>query len=86
MSGIFHAAFDEMSFNVLELKFLLEIANNEINIDAVLASVDIGGNEATLWKSVDADMTLGNHENTAPTAGVFYVIIRSRVDLYMRFT
>lgn len=35
---------------------------------------------------MDADMALGNHENTAPAARVLNMIIGSGVDLYMRLT
>ena len=35
---------------------------------------------------MDADVTLGNHENAAPAARVFYMIIGSGMDLHMRLT
>lgn len=86
MLRILEPAFDEIHFNFFEQKLLLEIANDEVDIDAILARVDIGRDKAAFRKGVDADVALGNHENTAPAARVFYMIIGSGVDLHMRLT
>lgn len=86
MLRVLESAFDEISFYLLELELLLEIINDKVDVDAVLASVDVGGYKAALRKRMNADVALGNHENTAPTARVFNMIIGSGVDLHMRLT
>lgn len=41
MFRVVESAFDEISFYLLELELFLEIINDKVDIDAVLASVNI---------------------------------------------
>lgn len=86
MLRIFASALNEMFFNIFEQKLLLEIIDNKVDVDTVLARIHIGGDKSALRERVDADMAFGNHENTAPAARVLNMIIGSRMDLHMRLT
>lgn len=86
MLRVVESAFDEISFYLLEPELLLEIINDEVDVDAVLASVDVGGYKAALRKRMNADVALGNHENAAPATRVLNMIIGSGVDLHMWLT
>lgn len=77
MRWISHASFDEMFFHVSQFEFLFKIICNEISVDAVLASVDVGRDKATLRERMNADVALGDDNEPAPAAGVFDMIVGS---------
>lgn len=64
-----------MSLNIFELEFLLEEINNEILINAILTGIHIGGDEPTLREGVDADMALGDDDESAPPSRILDVIV-----------
>ncbi len=49
---------------------------------AVLAGIDIDTDKTPSGKSVDTDVALGNHRETAPASWVLLVIASSKVDLW----
>lgn len=80
MLRVFEPAFYEMSLDIFELELLLEEIDYIVFIHAVLTSIDIGRDESALREGMDADMALGDDNETAPPAWVFDVIVGSRND------
>lgn len=67
-----------MRLYILKLEFLLKKIYNEGLINAILASVYIGGKKAALRECVDTDMALCNDDKAAPAARILDMIIRRR--------
>lgn len=72
---ILRATFYEMHLYFLEFESFFEKINYKINVDSVLAGIDICGEETTFRERVNTDMTLRDDEKATPSSWVFEVII-----------
>ena len=79
---ILSAALDEVHLNLAKVKFFLEKINDEIDIKAVLTRVNVCAHKMPTWKCMNANVTLGDNDKSAPTPGILNVVIWSRHNLH----
>ena len=75
MLRILESAFNKMRLNIFKLKLFLKEINHKFLINTILTGVDISREKTTLRESMDTDMTLGNDDETTPSARVLDMVI-----------
>ncbi len=73
-----------MLLNLFEFELLFEVINDEVNVKAVLAGVDIGGKESAFRKRMNTDMAFGDDDEAAPPSRVFQMVVGSGDDERLR--